>query len=305
MTVAALALDGLLAPDHVGAALTDALGTDVGAVAAIEVLEHKPGRRALLRFDTAGAGTVYGKVFPDRAQAERTHDLMARITGAVRTPPPLGRVDAMVVYEPLVGPALDDHVGTDAFITGLQGAGRWLADLHGSRLDLPRVLDPEHEAANATAWSTTVGQAFPDLAAPAVALAARLGAAVLAPTGAPVPIHKDFHFQHVITGDRIGVVDVDEARMGDPLFDVGHFVANLHLLALRRGVTDSEREQWIASFCQDRWSDEPRLRWYIAYTCVKLAKQLANGQGPRPRPEGTGRHDQAAWTLDRGLEVMA
>ena len=302
-----LALAALLAPDSAGATLSDALGTDVGPVAAIEVLEHKPGRRALVRFDTTSAGTLYGKVFPDSESAERTHDLMARISGAVPAPRPVGLVPsrARVVSEPLLGPSLDAHVGTEALLTGLQGAGRWLANLHAADLDLPRVLDVDHEAANATTWSTTVTAAFPDLAESATRLAGLLGDTVPAPVSAPVPIHKDFHYQHVITGDRVGVVDVDEARMGDPLFDVGHFLANLALLARRNEVSATERDRWDAAFRQDGWNDDARLRWYVAYTCVKVAKQLANGQGPRPRPEGEFRREQAGWALDHGLGMLA
>lgn len=305
MTAAVLDLPSLLAPDRAGATLSEALGSDVGPVVDIEVLEHKPGRRALVRFDTVDAGILYGKVFPDRAQAERTHDLMTRISAVVTAPRPLGLVDALVVYTPLVGPSLDAHVGTGALLAGLRDAARWLADLHGSALDLPRVLDLDHEADNATIWSATVANGVPELAERATRLAARVRATVPTPVAAPVPIHKDFHYQHVITGDRVGVVDVDEARMGDPLFDVGHFVANLALLAHRSGTADAEHDRWVAAFCRDVWSDEARLRWSIAYTCVKLAKQLVNGQGPRPRPDGAVRHEEVAWILARGLAVVA
>ena len=37
-----------------------------------------------------------------------------------------------------------------------------------------------------------------------------------------VPIHKDLHPGHVLVGDDVYVIDLDEARNGDPTFDVAH-----------------------------------------------------------------------------------
>jgi hypothetical protein len=305
-----LSLTELVDATVVTAALGRALGPGVGAVRAVEVLEHKPGRRALLRYETEGAGTVYGKVFPDAARAERTHDLMESVGDAVgaAAPPPLWVVPALglVLYEPLVGPSLDALVGTDALLDGLQAAGRWLTILHGADLDLDRVLDLEHEAANAAVWSATTTEAFPDQAVVSARLTALLCGGLPTPAQA-VPIHKDFHYQHVISGADFGVVDVDEARMGDRLFDVGHFLANLELLAHRAGVAPDERDRWTVAFtmaCEVAPGDEASLRWYEAYTCVKLAKQLATGQGPRPRPEGDARHAEVEWALAHGLAVI-
>jgi hypothetical protein len=310
----ALALTELVAPDLAAAVLARVL-PGAGTVREIEVLEHKPGRRALLRYETAGAGTVYGKAFPDGARARSTRDLMQWIADAVEgagwaAPRPLGLVPelALVLYEPLRGPSLDALVGTDGMLGGLDGAGRWLATLHGSGLELPRLLDLEHETANAGTWAATAVDTFPDLTAPAARLSTLLRSAVPLAAGTPVPIHKDFHYQHVITGPRLGVVDIDEARMGHPQIDVGHFLANLELLARRRGVAAGERDGWMVAFTTSYGitpTDAPSLRWFEAYTYVKLAKQLAAGQGPHPRPEPGARRAEVAWALDQGLAVLA
>jgi aminoglycoside phosphotransferase (APT) family kinase protein len=38
-----------------------------------------------------------------------------------------------------------------------------------------------------------------------------------------VPIHKDFHAGHVLAvPEGVVVIDLDEARMGDPALDVAH-----------------------------------------------------------------------------------
>ncbi len=308
----ALPIAALTAPDTMTSVLRTALGPDVGVVTDVEVLEHKPNRRVLLSYQTTGLGAVYGKAFPDAAPAQRTHDLMARVAAAMgrdaglAAPRPLGLVSelALVLYDPLRGPALDAFVGTDAMLPALAAAGRWVTALHAADIAFDRMLDLEHEAANAAAWGELVARAFPELSSRAARLAAIVAETIPAPPAKAVPIHKDFHYQHVIVGECLGVVDMDEARLGDRLFDVGHFLANLALLAHRSGATDAELEQWSATFAESCGvvpDDDGRVQWYAAYTFVKLAKQLATGQGPHLRPSGDARREQAAWALDHGL----
>jgi hypothetical protein len=311
----ALSLAELVAPATMTGVLAAALGPGPGLVLEVEVLEHKPGRRALLRYETEGSGTVFAKAFPDPAQARRTHEQMEQIGPAVAddeltSPRPLGLVAdlALVLYEPLRGPSLDELAGTDAMAGALAAAGRWVTALHRSDLVLDRVLDLEREAVNAGTWGAHVVSVFPDLAPVAARLAAAVADAVPGPAAVTVPIHKDFHYQHVVVGDRVGVVDMDEARMGDRWFDIGHFLANLDLLAHRTGTSAEERDRWRSTFadsCGVVTGGDDRLRWYVAYTCLKLAKQLTSGTGPRPRPAGHARRRQVAWVLDHGLGVLA
>jgi aminoglycoside phosphotransferase (APT) family kinase protein len=311
----ALPLAALTAPDGMTSVLRTALGSDAGVVTAVEVLDHKPGRRVLLSYETTGLGAIYGKAFPDAAPAGRTHDLMTRVAEAMgradglTAPRPLALVSelALVLYDPLRGPALDALVGTDAMLPALAAAGRWLSALHAADIALDRVLDLEHEAANASAWGGRVARIFPELAPGAARLTALVAGTIPTPTAEAVPIHKDFHYQHVIVGESLGVVDIDEARLGDRLFDVGHFLANLELLAQRSGAPDAELERWRAAFaesCGMVRDDDARVQWYVAYTFVKLAKQLATGQGPHLRPSGDARLAQAAWALERGLTLV-
>ena len=44
-----------------------------------------------------------------------------------------------------------------------------------------------------------------------------------------MPIHKDFHTGHLLVGDSVWVIDLDEARQGDRAFDLAHFCAYLEL----------------------------------------------------------------------------
>jgi aminoglycoside phosphotransferase (APT) family kinase protein len=161
----------------------------------------------------------------------------------------------------------------------------WLATLHQAKLTLDRVLDVGHEADNARRWAEVVAEQCPESADAVRRLAAALAADPPAPFATPVPIHKDFHHRHVIVGGRVGVVDFDEARMGDPAFDLAHFGANLELLTLRSAAAGDESAQWWPTFRAaygrvTGWTDDGRLPWFTAYACVKIAKQLVTGRGP-------------------------
>ena len=285
-------------------------GSDAGRVVSADLVDHKPGHRALLAYRTTGelfAETIYGKAFSTTAGAARSFDLLTRLTG-FSVPRPLGVVPelALVVYAPVPGRSLDTMVGSETFTQGVAGGGQWLAVLHRSALDLPRVLDAGHEADNAASWAELVGDRHPNRAAAAARLARALVADVPQPAGRPVPIHKDFQYQHVIVSDGVGVVDLDEARMGDAAADVAHFSVYLRLLALRTGAPDGTRDGWVRSF-RDAYgrdtgrTDDTTLAWYAAYTCMKIAKQLTTGRGPRPRPEGGAREHQLGWALREGL----
>jgi len=80
-----------------------------------------------------------------------------------------------------------------------------------------------------------------------------------------VPIHKDFHPGHVLVGDHVYVIDLDEARRGDPTFDVAHFCSYLELLS-----DDSSGPAARAAFLQEYvaatgWTDPGSYR---SFSCA-------------------------------------
>jgi hypothetical protein len=283
------------------------------------LVDHKPGHRAVVHYrgsDSGRAFDAYGKAYPEPTRAARAHDLMLRLYEEVfrrapglRVPHPLAFDPdlALVVYTPVVGITLDRLASTPEFSAALGQTARWLATLHGSRLPLDRTLDVTHEAANALKWAGLVATRDPSAGAAASRLAGALGG-----TGPrrcierATPIHKDFHYGHVIVGDGVGVVDFDELRLGDPNFDLAHFAANLHLLSVRTGARPVERDRWVTWFLAaysdaTGWEPDAGFAWFAAYTCVKIAKQLATGRGPHPRPVGEARTAQTDLILRKGL----
>jgi aminoglycoside phosphotransferase (APT) family kinase protein len=105
------------------------------------------------------------------------------------------------------------------------------------------------------------------------------------------------------------VIDLDEARLGDPAFDVAHFSANLRLLALRRRTARGGGEQLERAFvdayaARTGYAQDARHRWFAAYTCLKIARQLVCGRGPVPVPVGAELDRQVRLILDEGLRWL-
>lgn len=123
------------------------------------------------------------------------------------------------------------------------------------------------------------------------------------------PIHKDFHYGHILVDRGLKVIDFDEMRLGDPNFDLAHFCANLHLLAYR--VNDSPyqfstlQSAFLRAYARVAdWEPNERFVYFYAYTCLKIMKQLCSVRGLRPRPEGDEQRKQVKLMLDQGIGAL-
>jgi aminoglycoside phosphotransferase (APT) family kinase protein len=212
---------------------------------------------------------------------------------------------SMVIYQPAPGRPLDRLTSLAAVKRGLRRAGAWVAALHRTPLPLERELDLAAEVAEAAIWADRISGASPSHGDAARRLAAELGAAatdVRFESG--VPIHKDFHYRHVIVDSRLAVLDFDEMRLGDPQLDLAHFCTYLRLLAMRRG-TGLGSAALEGSFLEGYGLVGPPRRddaftFFAAYTCLKIAKQLSAGTGVEPRPGGRERLLQLTFILEHG-----
>ncbi len=89
------------------------------------------------------------------------------------------------------------------------------------------------------------------------------------------PIHLDLKMGNLLISDEgVSLIDMDCVRLGDPLADVGSFVANLYLNGLRFGSTLVEIDKVVAIFC-DKYSavvswvvDHAKLDWYISAALI-------------------------------------
>ena len=317
-------------PARIGPLLADLLG---GArLDAAELVDQKEGR-ALFRYrlgpGSAGDNMAMAKLYADEARAARVcatmqalHDDVFADEPGLDVPRPLGWLPSLglVLYQPLAGTPLPEVVPSERRLAAARRAAEWLAVLHGCGLPQDRRLDLDREVANAALWAALVDDRLGATTTRASVLAAAVGpiAGRLALDDAAV-LHKDFHHEHVLvsssgepSGDgrpAVGVIDLDEARHGDPAYDLAHFCANLALLARRGGLDGAEHDRLRGAFLgeyADRtgWRPDERFSFFRALHGVKLAKQIATGRGPGPRPAGEHRAQEATAAVEDALAWM-
>jgi aminoglycoside phosphotransferase (APT) family kinase protein len=273
--------------------------------------------RAVIEYRTVDgeAPSLFGKVYADPERARRLNTLLTELHEldaaghGCGVPRPLGYLPefGMAVFVPARGRSLEQLEGTERS-EGMAAAGRWLATLHSSTIGLDRRLDLASETRNVGEWAQLVVDYHPAAAQAIDRLLERIRS--LAPqiaVSSRSPIHKDFHYQHVLVDrGRVVVIDLDEMRAGDPAFDIAHFGANLRLLSLREQMAGYDLARLESAFLAGYTSLRPyepdsRHEFFHAYTCVKIAKQLVRGRGPAPVPTGAERSRQLELILAEGL----
>ncbi len=255
-------------------------GTDAGPIRVrrVELVRYKPGRKALLRYlaDEAAVGVLYTKIYAD-SRALTVRDLGLRLGAAgIATPEPLVLLERMgaIVHREAPGIRLATLEG-DALRSALPPTGRALARLHG--VALPDGLPPALPAAGQLdVAARTVSRLRPDLASRIDRLVAGLGPALAAaedPTGL---IHGDFYDDQVLVRDdgEVVLLDLDEARRGDPRTDVGNALAHLSARAPDALAAEGLRDAFLEGYAGGRTMD-PRTT-----TLFEAAALLGMAVGP-------------------------
>jgi aminoglycoside phosphotransferase (APT) family kinase protein len=287
------------------------------AVAATAPLVWKPGSRALVEYRLEGGAParVYGKHFAKPVRAARLFETWRALERVdfgpdAGVPRLVGYLPdlALVVYIPVEGRMLADVSSPVEADRVARRAGDWLARLHASGIRTGRRLAMRSETENVGRWAARIGELHPAHAGAARALAVELARwSTRLPFAIDAPIHKDFHHRHVVAGPRLGVVDLDEVRMGDRSLDPAHFCTYLWLHGVRRGSHNGHAVQ--RAFLDgygDRsgWRPGATFAFFAAYTCMKIAKQLAQGTGIEPRPAGAERERQVGLVLAHGARLI-
>jgi len=206
----------------------------VGAPVRLERLKHKPGRRETLRA-TGPRGSAIVKVYA----SDRAPVVASRVRALAAGPrePVLPAVLHLDDQRHLV--VLSEVPGEPLRLALLAGdrascaragvaLGRWHAAWAGVQ---PAVLRP-HTAAR----EHRILGARADAAGPAVARAVLAEARRL--TGdwrCSTVVHRDLYEEQVLVGERIGLIDLDDAALGPPELDLGNLLGHVELLALRSG----------------------------------------------------------------------
>jgi Ser/Thr protein kinase RdoA (MazF antagonist) len=295
-----------------------------------KLLAYKPGKRGVIRYEfnqhsCIESRAVLGKLYPEPYLAERAYKVMKILwedvfykSPSLGVSEPLGFIPelSMLVFFPsegqVLGDAISSHPTFNAEVTHMmEQAGEWLATLHQHRIALEKQFQIVSEYDNIRDWANIISTKYPQEAEAVWRIASYLldrGENLHFDTH--VPIHKDFHYEHIMVNNCLTVFDFDEMRLGDPNLDLAHFCANFYLLAYRKNKRPAEfvklQNRFLDSYTQfTGWTLDERFNYFYTYTCLKIAKQLCKLRGPRPWPEGEEQHAQVWLMLEQALLVMS
>ncbi|MGQ7843957.1 phosphotransferase [Granulosicoccus sp. 3-233] len=250
MLTSALDIDAMRKP------MMQLLAPTSGALtlASARLLRHKPGRRALIRYDLRQTSrslvskplVVLGKLRfrkPD-VQTPALHDLL-RDAGlnesnpqGVCVPENLGVHTLLNIWFQAMVPgkelSLSLEPGADS--TPFEKAGRALSVLHSTPVSSSRRWSLQSEAEVLAGALDKAISGRPDLTDRLMTLRdVAMHAFGSLPETRDRLIHRDFYQdQLLIDGDRIWLLDLDLVSQGDPAIDVGNFLAHIKEFALRR-----------------------------------------------------------------------
>ena len=206
----------------------------LGAPVSFEALKDKPGRRRTLRA-TGPRDSAIVKIYA----SDRAATVAARV-GALGAGPAEPMVPRMLLCDPSRRLVVLSYVPgrplRDAVVTGDGEAcaraglalGAWHAYWRGRA---PRCLRRHTSEREIEIIDARAG-ALPAATAARVRRLARR----LRPTWAhSTVVHRDLYEDQVLVGERIGLIDLDDAAVGPPELDMGNLLAHIELRALRAG----------------------------------------------------------------------
>lgn len=215
--------------------LHDVLAGVVGEPLALEVLKDKPGRRRTLRASGPRATVIAKSYASQRAPVVAQRVDALSLGPAEPVLPQLVLVDpvhrVVVVSEVPGRPFSEALVARDLQTCTWVGAafGRW----HGAWRERTPAGFRSHSVEDELAILTERARQGPAAAARAVT---DLPAWARQPWPCSTVVHRDLYEEQVIVGDRVGLIDLDDAAAGPPELDLGNLWAHLRLFAGRRGI---------------------------------------------------------------------
>lgn len=212
--------------------------------------------------------------------------------GRVNLAPPVGYLGPLnlTLQEQVRGRPLPALAHLGSFVRPVREAARAIAAVHGLSLPLASCRTPRKEAEVIHRWGAVLAAICPDLARRVERLRHHLAAEVerrIQPTGTT---HGDFHPANVLWDDHhVTLIDLDEMAHGDPLVDVGRFLASLRVSALRVSPNPSALanagEAFRDAYLTARPGDERTIRLMEAASLLVAAATPFRLQ--RPGWEGT------------------
>ncbi|MDP9177180.1 MAG: aminoglycoside phosphotransferase family protein [Gemmatimonadota bacterium] len=214
----------------------------------VDTLSYTPGMRAALQYEVLAEDRkstmpelrrLVGKIDARRPPARlfAGHWAIWRKTaGRVSIAPPVGYVAVarLSLQEFLKGRRLSDITAPGELAGRVRKAARAIANVHALTLPVLKHRSVEKEMSNVARWGGVLSQVRPLQARRIESLSNRLRREVVERMRITGTIHADFHLANVLANAHgVMLIDWDQAAHGDPMLDVGRFLAALRVTSLR------------------------------------------------------------------------
>jgi aminoglycoside phosphotransferase (APT) family kinase protein len=200
---------------------------------------------------------------------------------AASIPAPLAALPelGLALQRPAEGSELREALLAGAAGDAVALAAQWLAALHRTApLPALRVKTIAHELRKVSGWIEQICPELPSRESRRL-VRAELELRRIADGMAPsvrTMIHRDFYYGNLFwDGESVWVLDLDDLSVGDPVLDVGHFLAHLeklgYLASGRQELLAEAGRQFLEAYAEQAPLDAVRLSFYRGYTFLKLA----------------------------------
>ena len=137
----------------------------------------------------------------------------------------------------------------------LEATAESLAGFHASGRQGLSPVNLQHQSARLHALAAQLGILLPGLRHRASTLAVNLARWREDQQQVFQPVHGDFYDkQAVVDNGKVSLIDLDAARLGNPLTDLGSYVAHLERLALNHGISaadvETQKETLVSAYEQ-------------------------------------------------------
>jgi len=213
-------------------------------------------------------GKMHAKKEPSRLFAD-AWAVWRAARGRVNLAPPVGYVPGagLTLQERVAGERLGGLVDAPDFRRSVRDTGLMLAKLHALSVPLSGRRRAADEVQSVIRWAGVLSTIRPDLTARVERLRDRIAGEVSTRTRAGAPIHGDFHHTNILVDDaNLTFIDLDEMALGDPMVDVGRFLASLRVPARRVfgniGALSEAGEHFLEAYLRRGGGDERRARLF-------------------------------------------
>jgi aminoglycoside phosphotransferase (APT) family kinase protein len=136
----------------------------------------------------------------------------------------------------------------------VRGAAQWLAKLHSSKIRLDGVKSRKDEVAASLRFTRAALWLFPRQKSEIQSISDQLiGLQEAHPPRPRRPIHGDYHARNIIASpEATTVIDLEEARMGDPASDLGYFIAQTKMTHGTGQIISQATDSFLQEYLENR-----------------------------------------------------